>query len=159
MGYGGNVLTSAQLTQMQTYAVQQGTYYTSCPSVAQLTGALVFVDGVSCSYTTGTINSATAPGVLVVNRGTLSLGGSLNFYGLIYLANNLTPPADSGNLLMMSGNAYIQGAVFVEGNGGVLAGASGLNISFDAAALSNVFGISGNAGVVQNTFRELVAGQ
>lgn len=159
MGYGGNVLSPTQLSEMKAYAQQQGTYYTACPSVAQLAGGMVYVDGVSCSYTGGTFNSATSPGVLVVDRGTLTLGGNANFYGLIYMANNLVAPADSGNLLVLSGTAYVQGAVFVEGNGGVLAGASGLNISFDEAALGNVLALSGNVGISQNSFRELTSGQ
>jgi hypothetical protein len=157
MGYGGNVLNPTQLNQMRSYAIQQGSYYTTCP--ASLTGAMVFVEGVSCSYTGGTFNSGTSPGVLVVNQGTLTLGGNAQFFGLVYMANNLTPPADSGNLLTLGGTAYIQGAAFVEGNGGVVAGASGLNISFDQAALGNVVGLSGIAAVAQNSFREILTGQ
>jgi Tfp pilus assembly protein PilX len=159
MGYGGNVLTPTQLSQMKSYAQQQGTYYTACPTAAQLAGSMVYVDGASCSYTGGTYNSSSAPGVLVVDRGTLTLGGSSTYYGLIYMANNLVPPADAGNILVLTGTAYVQGAVFVEGNGGVLAGASGLNIAFDEAALGNVLGLSGNAGIAQNSFRELTSGQ
>ena len=61
------------------------------------------------------INTAATPGFIVINKGTLTLGGSTEFYGVIYAANNLTPPADAGALVNITGSAYVQGAVFVEG--------------------------------------------
>jgi Tfp pilus assembly protein PilX len=158
-GYQGNVLSPAALNQLRTQAQQAGTYYTTCPSTTQATAPLVFVEGVNCSYIGGNFNSASAPGTLVINQGTLSLAGNVNFYGLVILANNLTPPADSGFLLSMTGTSYIQGSVIVEGNGGVSAGASKLNISFDPSVLGNLLGSAGTASVVQNSFRELPAGQ
>jgi Tfp pilus assembly protein PilX len=157
-GLTTNVQPPATLQQMKTYAIQRGSYFTSCPSVAQLTGPMVFIDGVSCSYTTGTVNSAAAPGVLAVNAGTISFGGSLNFYGVLYAANNLPAPADAGAIVNLSGGAYVQGAIFVEGRGGVLAGSSGLNVSFDPNALGNVV-VASTPSLAQNSFRELVAGQ
>jgi Tfp pilus assembly protein PilX len=159
--YPSNALTPAMLTQMKTAAVQGGTYFNAsrgCPTTAQATGKIVFVDGLSCSFTGGTINSAAAPGTLVVNQGTVSLGGNTSFYGVMYAANNLTPPADAGTLINLSGTAYVQGALYVEGNGGVSAGASGVNISFDPNVLSDIL-VASTPIVAQNSFRELPLGQ
>ncbi len=157
-GYVGNVLPAASLAAMKTYAIQLGTYYTTCPTTAQLTGLMVFVDGASCTYNGGTANSAASPGVLVVNAGTISFGGSVNFYGLLFAANNLTAPADAGTIVSLTGAAYVQGAIFVEGPGGIIAGSSGLNVSFDPNVFSDVR-VAGYPSIVQNSFRELPMGQ
>jgi Tfp pilus assembly protein PilX len=157
-GLVGNVQSPATLLQMKTYAIQRGAYFTSCPTAAGLTGPMVFIDGVSCSYTTGTVNSGTTLGVLVVNAGTISFSGSLDFYGLLYAANNLPAQADAGYIVSLSGGAYVQGAVFVEGRGGVLAGSSGLNVSFDPNALANVI-VASTPSISQNSFRELLVGR
>jgi hypothetical protein len=154
-----SVLTAANLNQMRSMAQQLGTYYTTCPSMAGLTGAMVFVEGVSCSYGGGVANSDTTPGTLVIYKGTLSLSGNAEFYGAIYAANGLTPPADAGNIVTISGTAYVQGAVYAEGNGGVSIGSSGLNIAFDERAITNVVATSGTASLSQNSFRELPPGQ
>ncbi len=100
----------------------------------------------------------------MVNQGTLSLGGSFSFYGLIYMANNLPSPQDAGNIVMLSGNAYVQGAVQVEGNGGISAGSSGpssdqyANISFDPRAVTSILVASGSA-FAPNSIRELPQSQ
>ena len=154
-----SVLTATNLNQMRAMAQQLGTYYTTCPSMAALTGAMVFIEGVSCSYSGGIANSAAVPGALVIYKGTFGLGGNAEFYGAIYAANGLAPPADAGNLVTISGTAYVQGAVYAEGNGGVSIGSSGLNISFDERAIGNVVATSGTASLAQNSFRELPPGQ
>jgi hypothetical protein len=154
-----SVLTATNLNQMRAMAQQLGTYYTTCPSMAALTGAMVFVEGVSCSYGGGIANSSTTPGALVIYKGTLSLSGNAEFYGAIYAANGLTPPADAGTIVSISGTAYVQGAVYAEGNGGVSIGSSGLNIAFDERAIANVVATSGTASLSQNSFRELPPGQ
>jgi Tfp pilus assembly protein PilX len=160
-GLAGNVLPNTTLDQMRTYAAQQNTYFdatTGCPTTVQASGPLVFVEGINCSYTGGDINSAAAPGLLVVNQGTMTLSGSTNFYGVLYMANNLPSPQDAGALVTITGGGYIQGAVFVEGRGGVSVGGAGLGISFDPNALGN-FSVAANPSIVQNSYRELLAGQ
>ncbi len=63
------------------------TYYaTGCPS--SLAGAFIYIENANCSYTGGSINSAAAPGVVIMGGGTLSLGGNSKYYGLIYNANS-----------------------------------------------------------------------
>ena len=162
-----SLLTPAQLDQVRTLAIQLGAYRNSCPeTAAHLSGPVVFVEPVPggaplhCSFrANGVANSAVAPGVLVFNRATISISGTFEYYGLIYMANNLPVPASAGALLSLTGNAYVQGGVFVDGTGGVVAGSSGLNLAFDENALGSLKGVSGNASAVPNSFRELPSGQ
>jgi Tfp pilus assembly protein PilX len=164
-GYVGNVIPAFYLDQMKTQALATGaypgTYFDAsrgCPTTAQLAGPLVFIDGISCTYSSGDINSSTTPGFLVVNQASITITATANYYGVIYAANNLTPPADAGALVTVSGGGYVQGAIFVEGNGGASIGGSGLNVSFDPNALGNIT-VLGMPGVVHNSYRELLAGQ
>jgi Tfp pilus assembly protein PilX len=157
-GFTGRVMAVNAIDDFRRRAKSLGTYYaTGCPP--SLTGAVVFIESGNCSYTGGTGNSAAQPGLLVINTGTLSLGGNATYYGAIYAANNNAPPADSGDIVTLGGTATIQGGVAVEGNGGVVAGSSKLNIVFDPAAVSNLTGFGRSAQVSQNTFRELPGSQ
>ncbi len=159
-GYTSPVFDTSTLDNMRAYAKQAGSYYNgTCPGVSALTGSLVFVEGASCSYNGGAANSAASPGVLVVNQGTLSLGGNFSYYGLIYMANNLPSPQNAGNLVMLSGTAYVQGAIQVEGSGGVSAGSSGLNISFDPNAIVSFPVAGGGVALAPNSIRELPQSQ
>jgi hypothetical protein len=158
-----NVLSPAQLEQVRSFALQAGTYRNSCPTTAaDFNVPVLFVEplpgspSLTCNFgANGTANTVAAPGIFVLNRGTITFSGGFNYYGVIIATNNLTPPADSGNIVTLTGGSYIQGGVFVDGNGGVVAGSSGLNVSFDENAFGNLKGVSGNASIVQNSFREL----
>jgi hypothetical protein len=97
--------------------------------------------------------------MVIVNHGTLSLGGNIKYYGIIYSANGNASPANTGNVVSLTGTATIQGAILVEGPGGVLAGSSKINIVFDPNALSSVYGFSDSAAIAQNSYRELPQGQ
>ena len=162
-----SLLTPAQIVQVRTLAIQLGTYRNACPAtLAEMTGLVMFFEPaagaapLNCSFrSNGVANSAAAPGVLVVNRGTISIGGTLDYYGLIYMANNLPAPANAWALLTLTGDAYVQGGIFLDGLGAVVAGSSGLNLSFDENAFGSLKGVSGNASTVQNSFRELPSGQ
>ena len=79
------------------------------------------------------------------------LTGNRIFYGLIY-ARNENNLQDA--LIKTQGNSLIQGAVAVDGLGGVLAGASSTNIVFDPRVFSLVKGL-GDASPVPGTWREL----
>ena len=51
-------------------------------------GELVFVENGNCNYKSGgTFNSQSSPGVFVLARGTVTFGGGMTYYGLIYAAN------------------------------------------------------------------------
>jgi hypothetical protein len=154
-GFTGRAMPINAIDDFRRRAKALGTYYASgCPS--SMTGAVVFVESGTCSYTTGTFNSSTAPGAFVINNGTLNLAGNVTYFGVIYAANAQN---STGDVITLGGTATIQGAIAVEGNGGVNAGSSKLNIVYDPDATANLFGYGSSAGVSQNTFRELPAGQ
>lgn len=163
-----NMLTPSQLETVRSYAIQAGTYRNACPlNNAEMTGKIVFIEPatstsptLNCTYGgPGAVNTAAAPGIFILNRGTLALNNNFEFYGVVYLVNNIASPGDEANILTMDGNSYIQGGIFVDGKGGVRTGDSGLNVSFDEAAYGLLQGVSGNASLVQNSYRELPRGQ
>ena len=151
-GYtGGPGLEPDALERLRLSAIANGTYYTSCPS--SLTGAIVWIDTTAtCSYTSNpTYNSPTQAGVVFMARGTLSLAGTVTFYGILYHANmdNVT-----GWPIQLGGNAQVFGGVIVDGNGGFVAGSSKANIVYNDSAFAAVRSY-GTAGLIQNTWREL----
>lgn len=153
-----SALGAAALARIKAYAQSIGTYYpTGCP--ASYVG-LVYVEIADCTLSGGTINSATAPGMLVFGSGTLTLGGSATYNGIIYMANGQgTAPASGpcaaphlNSVLSTNGTNVIQGAVFIDKCGGYTLGTSALNLVFDA----NVFSVAvsnGASAVVKNSFR------
>lgn len=152
-GYdGGPAMTADARERLKARAIADGTYYTGCPTAAQLTGSVVYVEGGACSYTSNTqFNSAGHPGLLIMASGTLYLGGTTDFYGVIYHPNT----AEAGGVLVTTqGNAEVHGGVLIDGNGVLHAGASGTNITLDLNGYSAVKSY-GSAGVIQNTWREI----
>jgi hypothetical protein len=152
-GYqGGAAMTPDALARMKARAIADGTYYTSCPSAAQLTGAVVYVEGGNCSYTSNTqYNSASRPGLLIFNSGSLYLGGTSDFWGVIYHAN---ATGSTGVLGETQGDMTVHGGVLIDGAGVMHAGASGANVVLDLNAYNAVKSY-GSAGVIQNTWREI----
>jgi hypothetical protein len=147
-------LSAAALDRLRERAKAIGAYSaTGCPS--SLAGPLVFVENpgnVNCSYTGNShYNSEAFPGVLVFARGTLELAGTIEFQGLIYMANLQN---SGGVVLTLGGNSLVQGGVAVDGNGGVLVGESAKNLVYDKDAAARVVSY-GNAGIIQNTWREI----
>lgn len=157
-GGSTTALSPTQLTLLKEQASAAGTLLTICPtSAAQLTsvdGAPVIVTAANCNISFGAntaINSAAAPGVLIIENGSLSLGGGATFYGLVYVVNT---QGASGALVNITGTASVQGVVAVDGLGGVSFGASKANMVFDPRATSLLRGYSG-ANINRNTFRTL----
>jgi len=154
------VLSADALERLKQRAQSIGTYYaTGCPS--SLTGALIYIENANCSYTSNSQwNSAASPGVVIFGGGTLSLGGTSNFYGLIYNANSqgtapASGPCTSGfknTTVSLGGNTQVLGAIMVDKCGGIIAGSSKLNVAFDANVFNNVVS-NGAATGVKNTFR------
>jgi hypothetical protein len=159
--YANCALTQDQIDEFKRRAVADKTYYpSSCP--ASLTGAVVFIDnppGGNCSYTGGTWNTSAKPGMVLLNHGTLTLGGNITFYGILYAANVNSSPTNAGNIISLTGTATIQGAIMVEGPGGVLAGSSSINIVYDPNAAQSLYGYGDSAAIAQNSYRELPQGQ
>ena len=138
----------------------------TCP--ANPNGDVVYVKNAgTCRYT----NSApAAPGAVEVlqhlrrtractssSAARVDFGGNIEFWGVVYNAN--LDNSSRAALIETSGTAAIHGGVLVDGNGGVYAGSSGDNIVYHAFAFDDIKAV-GTAGVVQNTWREIVpAGQ
>lgn len=155
----------AQLASFRDQAKQQGVNHYfgpgQCPNLTGVTGGVVFAEETPAGCSPTGSFPEDKPGILVVAKGTLAFGGNGIFYGIVYAANltNL-----SGAVVTIGGTATIQGAVIVDGPGGVVAGSSGdsgsgaANIVYDDRGFDNVKGHTG-AGIVQNSWRVLPGGQ
>ena len=158
-----STLTTAQLAALETQAQSAGTLWPagSCPSsaahLASRYGAPVVVKGPCNISVTGntSINTAAAPGALIIENGTLALGGNIQFYGLIYMVNQ---QGSTGSVLNITGTAVVNGGVAVDGAGGITAGASKTNLVFDPRASTLLKGAVG-ATVNKNTFRVVPTNQ
>lgn len=157
-----SILDADALARLKATAARAGTYYASgCPS--SLTGALVYIENGDCYYGSNSqYNSVASPGVVIIGTGTLSFGGTSDYYGLVYAANGQGSAPSSGpctsafqNLVVsLGGNAVIHGAVMIDKCGGVSAGASKENILYDSNVFASLVS-SGTAAAVKNSFRIL----
>jgi hypothetical protein len=155
-GGSATTLTTDQIAglRLQAQTSSPPSYYAAGTCPPNLTGRLVFVEDLTgCSGYSGG-NSGNTPGVLVFLKGTLSLTGNGVFYGVVYAGNQQN---SSGAVVSINGTAAIQGAVVVDGPGGVVAGSSRTNIVFDPRAFSLIQTLA-NATMVPNTWRQLPAG-
>jgi hypothetical protein len=149
------------LQALEDVARANGTYYAGCP--ANPNGKIVVVENAGdCSYlnsappapgATKCCNTEADPGLYVVKRGKVDFGGNIEFWGVIWNAN-LDNLSDI-DMIETSGTAAVHGGALVDGDGGVYAGSAGDNIVFFASAFENISAV-GTAGVVQNTWREIV---
>ena len=103
--------------------------------------------------TSGNINTQALPGALIIENGTLTLAGTINYYGYLYLVNQ---QASTGTVLTIQGNATVTGAVSIDGGGGVTAGSSKTNLIYDPAATTVLKGSTG-ATIGRGTLRVLPA--
>ena len=135
--------------------IESAKVYTSCPTEAQLTG-LVVIDpssnDLTCELTGNTpYNSPTAPGILLMTKGRLDYRGNGPFYGLIIHLNQGNDGAGT-KCVDVNGTPDISGGIIVEGTCGVeVNGNSRLIFNPNMFNLS----VTGVAGLVQNTWREL----
>lgn len=156
-------LSPETVERMREFAKLNNTYYESgCPDLA---GEIVFLERANCDYTSNNEWNTTAkPGVLIIGSGRLSISGTSIFHGVVYHVNGAdgVGPELTGTVLTVHGNGCVDGVVVVDGRGGVQVGASGGasqctgNIDFNANAAANLR-VYGTAGIVQNSFREIVA--
>ena len=154
------IMSAAQLASVKAQAQANGTYYNSsnCPaSITALSGAPTYIEGCgNLSFTgNGSANSAAAPGWLVLADGTIAFGGTTTFSGTIYAVDG---QGSSGTIVSTSGTGLIQGAVDVDGLGGVGVNASKLNLVYDPTSFGLIKTYAG-ATQVPNSFRLLPAGQ
>jgi hypothetical protein len=165
-GYTGpQALAPDALERLRSTAKSYGTYYpngtVNCPST--LAGKVVWIDNADlCGNFAGnaTYNSQTSPGMLIINQGTLRMTGTQWFYGVIYHA----PQTTSSVIVDLGGNVCVRGGVIVDDPYGTInVGSSGnacngqANLAFDPIAFGAVKSLA-TAGIVQNTWRELTAG-
>jgi hypothetical protein len=162
LGYTGfSAIGADELQALEDVAKANGTWYESCPSNPN--GDVVYVKNAgTCRYTnsapppngaTKCCNLQADPGLYIVERGSVDFGGNIEFWGVVYNAN--LDNSSSQYLVETSGTAAIRGGVLVDGPGGVYAGSSGDNIVYNAFAFDDIKAV-GTAGVVQNTWREIV---
>lgn len=152
-----------ELRALEDQARASGTYYTSCPSNPN--GQVVVIAAGNCSYNNSApaapggskcCNTSAKPGLLIMECGSLSFGGNIEFYGLVYVPNVSSTGSwcSSGAVITTQGTSLIKGGAIVDGPGGIVSGSSGLNIQFNPNAFDNIR-TTGTAGVVQNTWREV----
>jgi Tfp pilus assembly protein PilX len=147
---GTHQITPIELDYLRQAAVANGTYYTSCPG--SLTGKMVFIESGNCSYNGGTFNSAASPGMVVIVSGTLKFIGNPNYYGAIYMYNQQGTTCNPGPFDAGSAS-YIQGAVFVDGDGCFEVG-SNTRVVYDQNAIQNIT-YYGSMALVRSSYREL----
>jgi hypothetical protein len=158
---GPPAMTPDALQRFRDTATSYGTVWPkpgqTCPPT--LTGAVIWIEGVDCSYTANeTYNSEQTPGMLIMNGGKLTLGGTLVYYGVIY---NPNPNNFAKVLFETQGNPTVFGGVILDGAATAAIGSSGngenknANIVFSRGSFGAVKTIA-TAGVIQNTWRELM---
>jgi Tfp pilus assembly protein PilX len=149
------MFTSAQIAGFAQLAQAAGTYYPAGTCPPNLTGAIVVVDDLTgCpSYAGG--NDKDHPGFLVIQKGKLTLSGKGTYYGFIYHSNL---GAVNTALVYLVGSAVIQGAVSVDGAGGVNPATKHTAIIFDPRGFSQPK-VRTNAVAVPGSWRLLDPGQ
>jgi Tfp pilus assembly protein PilX len=145
------IVTPAARARLLARAQSDGTYYPTCPASLPTTASVIWIDSGNCSFQG---NGSTTAEMLVVNSGSIEFLGTQDFYGVIYAINSTN---SSGNVVTVHGNGVVHGGILVEGNGVADIGSSKGNLVFDDNAYKAVKSY-GNAGMVQNTWREIKAG-
>jgi Tfp pilus assembly protein PilX len=153
-------LSAAQLEALKQQAESDGTYYASgsCPNnEKELAGLPVYVEG-PCNISMGgnaVINSEASPGFLVIINGTIAIGGTCEFYGVIYDTNQQEA---NGVVAELFGKAHVVGAIDVDGSGGINFGSSKVNLEFNPKVIEE-FKLYSGVSSTRNSFRVLPAGQ
>jgi Tfp pilus assembly protein PilX len=151
------LLTEEQIAAVRSLAESKGTLMSpalgNCPTtMEQLSGSPAYVEGCgNITVTGGTGNAATSPGFLVMAEGTLTFAGNGTFYGVIYSRN---PTNSSGAMVILGGSSTVEGAIEVDGKGGVELGSNSVNLIYNSKAIIELKGAAG-ATPTRNTFRVL----
>ena len=148
----GPAMTPEAVARMKARAIADGTYFQTCDP-SKLGGEVVWVVQGTCDAPAGNINSSDKPGMLILEKGTISVTAQTDFYGVIYALNAGSPPI-SGPVVTVHANGVIHGGVLVDGPGVVEVGSSASNIVYTPNAFKAVESY-GTAGVIQNTWREI----
>lgn len=173
----GPSLDPSLVDALRQMAIKANTYYAnSCPPTPD--GDVVFVENANCNFAgNNAVNGTSRHGIFLINRGTLNITGGMQWWGVIYALNaqgcgtsGASPCLnDSGHndvVVSISGSPTIHGGIFVEGAGRLAIGSSGNagncasclpNLVYDPNVALNITAY-GTAGIIQNTWRELMAG-
>ena len=147
---GQPALADETVERLKERAIADGTYYAGCPS--DLAGKVVYVEQCDLSPSSNdTFNSASNPGMLIVNRGTFHPSGDFSYYGIVYMRN---AQSSTGLVVDTQGCSQIFGGIWVDGPGGVDVGECKGNLQYLDQSFGTVASY-GAAGLVQNSFREV----
>lgn len=162
---GTPIVGSLQLSSLKQQAQVTGTYYggqdgahpacpgAGSPSISALaTGTVVYIEGSAGGCTISASGNAN-PIILVIAKGSYSIGGNASFKGLVYAANTFSPQS-TGALVTLGGCAHIQGLVAVDGPGGVNVGSCKNNLVYDPTILPSLKAYGGIT-IAKNSFRQL----
>lgn len=148
----GAAMTADAVARLKARAIADGTYFPTCDPT-KLSGAVVWVVSGTCDAPAGNINSPDKPGMLILEKATMSVTAQTDFYGVIYALNAGSPPI-SGPVVTVHADGVIHGGVLVDGPGVVEVGSNKSNIVYTPNAFKAVESY-GTAGVIQNTWREI----
>jgi Tfp pilus assembly protein PilX len=148
----GPAMSPDAVARLKARAIADGTYFQTCDP-SKLAGDVVWVVQGTCNAPAGDINSPNKPGMLILERGTISVTAQTDFYGVIYALNAGSPPI-AGPVVTVHANGVIHGGVLVDGPGVVEVGSSKSNVVYTPNAFTAVQSY-GTAGVIQNTWREI----
>ena len=152
-----NRLPATTVQQLRDSAV----LYTSCPTVEQLHGMLMVElpsDGMNCSYLSNEVYNPppSDPGMIIFTRGSFELRGTAQYYGALLHLNEGMRDAGASPApqpcVTINGTNNIFGGIIVEGKCGAYINGSA-RLSYAPNSLN--FSVTGVAGLVQNTWREL----
>jgi Tfp pilus assembly protein PilX len=154
-------LSQSMMTYLANTAVANGTYFNGvCPP--QGTAGIVFVHNASCSYSSNggpDWDSATSPGMIIFDTGTVSFTGNENIWAVVYMENlNGATPCTQTNVntnnpvFTIEGGAVLYGGVFADNCGTVYAGDSAGNIQFYKNAFGGTQAL-GTPQLVKDSFR------
>jgi Tfp pilus assembly protein PilX len=143
-------VTAAARARLKARAVADGTYFATCPATIP-SREVVWVESGNCQVQGTQVNAPTAPGMLIVNSGTVEVLANADFYGVIYAVNSQN---SSGTVITVHANGVVHGGVIIDGPGGMEVGSNKANVIFDDTAY-NAVKTYGTAGMIQNTWREI----
>jgi Tfp pilus assembly protein PilX len=150
-----DAMTEDAIDRLRARAFALNAYYPAGQCPANPSGQLIFIEDADCAYNNSIpgpcCNTASNPGAIIVNKGTLSFTGNIEYYGVLYMHN---AQDTSGPVVTLSGTVSIIGGVNIDGNGRLDAGSSKINLIYSPIAFDN-FVSYGTTGVVQNTWREV----
>ena len=171
----GSVLGDGMSEALRQTAKAKGTYYATCADVpgGNPSGEVVWVESGNCIFQGNMIvNPVTKRGLFVINNGTLTLRGSVQWWGMLYVLNeqgcgsttDASPCLGTDTVAEVTGTPTIFGGLFIEGAGRLTTGNSGGSGNCQQCDPQIVYREEsgqpvtayGTAGIIQNTWRELL---